>query len=282
MYASESTSPQGIRQAQMLKLVTQSFCKELARYGANRGDIVTVSSLVLDYVVSNAAPAETLIRPPDVDLHAVGRLWRSTGQLAHEGLSLRPLGEASIPRIATWLAETDVQTTFTAPFPLGKVELAAYLLATPDRSYLDIFVEEKAVGIIGADDIDASSEKLEMKKFIGEREYRGKGIGKKATFLWLYYVLHLQHFNKVYLHTLDTNIRNINLNAQLGFELEGILFQDVYVDRAPRDVLRMSLLRDRWTSLFGSSISEEVEPLTTVCHQPRPPALPALPSPQQG
>lgn len=251
MHAPRSAEARDLSQGQLLKLVTHSFCKELDRYGADRGDIVTVSGLVLDYVVSNQAPVETLVRAPDVNLRAVECRWRTSGEITHGGVSLHPLSEEAIPRIAAWLAETDVQSNFTVRFPQNEVALHRHLLATPDHAYFAIFADNHHVGIIGADHIDTASRKCEMKKFIGDASYRGRGIGKRATFLWLHYVLDVLDFNKVYLHTLDTNIRNINLNAQLGFELEGILFQDILMDGAYRDVLRMSLLKSSWTHLFS-------------------------------
>jgi RimJ/RimL family protein N-acetyltransferase len=94
-----------------------------------------------------------------------------------------------------------------------------------------------------------------MKKFVGEEQYRSKGIGKMATFLFLYYSFRILNFNKVYLHSLDTNINNINLNSKFGFELEGILYKEVFLHNAHRDVLRMGLLRDKWAAIF----SEEQE-----------------------
>lgn len=254
-----------IRQTQMLKLVTHSFCRELGRYGVDRGDIVTVSSLVLDYLVSDKAPTQTVLRAPDVDVAIVRRHWREHGTLTHADLSLRPLTVEMVPRVAGWLADPGIQAAFAVPFPIGEPALRPHLIENPDRSYFGLFINDRIIGAIGADAIDSGSRKLEMKKFIGEPAYRGKGLGKLATFMWLCYVFDVVQFNKVYIHTLDTNIRNINLNAQLGFELEGILFQDIYVDGVPRDVLRMSLLRDRWTGLFGSAnVSGSVKDETNV------------------
>ena len=107
--------------------------------------------------------------------------------------------------------------------------------------------------MIGAENIDDISKKLEMKKFIGARGYQGKGIGKIATFLFLYYVFLIRGFNKVYIHSLDTNIKNINLNSKFGFELEGILYSDVNVEDNFKDVLRMGLLKSDWDDIFRKS-----------------------------
>ncbi|OPZ80066.1 MAG: hypothetical protein BWY77_01251 [bacterium ADurb.Bin431] len=46
---------------------------------------------------------------------------------------------------------------------------------------------------------------------------------------------------KIYLNTINTNIRNIRLNQELGFTIEGILHNEVMIDGVYKDVLRMSL-----------------------------------------
>jgi hypothetical protein len=55
------------------------------------------------------------------------------------------------------------------------------------------------------------------------------GIGKRATFGFLYYVFIIRNLNKVYIHSRDINMRNINLNGRFGFELEGVFLDDIKV-----------------------------------------------------
>ncbi|MBI3191476.1 MAG: GNAT family N-acetyltransferase, partial [Pedosphaera parvula] len=110
--------------------------------------------------------------------------------------------------------------------------------------------EHESAGIIGAENIDTASGKLEMRKLVGNPALHGKGIGKRATFLFLYYVFIRREFNKVYLHSMDINIRNLNLNAKFGFELEGVFIEDALVQGKRHDLVRMGLLRPIWLGLF--------------------------------
>jgi len=66
-----------------------------------------------------------------------------------------------------------------------------------------------------------------MKELIGRSELRGRGIGKRATFGFLYHTFMIRNFNKVYIHSRDINIRDISLNSRFGFELEGVFLDDV-------------------------------------------------------
>ena len=92
-----------------------------------------------------------------------------------------------------------------------------------------------------------------MRKLIGDPAMHGKGIGKRATFLFLYHVFLHRKFEKVYVHSMDTNIRNLNLNGKFGFELEGVFLQDVILQQERRDVVRMALVRSAWLELFSGT-----------------------------
>ena len=59
--------------------------------------------------------------------------------------------------------------------------------------------------------------------------------------------------NKVYIHSRDINIRNINLNSRFGFELEGLFLHDITVRDKRQDVVRMALFKSVWLQFFSPS-----------------------------
>jgi RimJ/RimL family protein N-acetyltransferase len=88
---------------------------------------------------------------------------------------------------------------------------------------------------------------------VGDPELRGKGIGKRATFGFLYYAFMVLGLHKVYVHSRDINVRNINLNSGFGFELEGVFLEDVPTPDGRRtDLIRMALLRPLWLAAFAT------------------------------
>ena len=80
---------------------------------------------------------------------------------------------------------------------------------------------------------------------------RGKGIGKRATFGFLYYAFMILNLNKVYIHSRDINMSNLNLNSRFGFELEGVFFEDLKVGDQRQDVVRMALFKSLWLQIFS-------------------------------
>lgn len=69
------------------------------------------------------------------------------------------------------------------------------------------------------------------------------GLGKEAARQWMKYGWETLRLHKIYLDTLDTDIRNIRINEAIGFRIEGILRDEVFFDGRYHDVLRMGLCR---------------------------------------
>jgi RimJ/RimL family protein N-acetyltransferase len=100
------------------------------------------------------------------------------------------------------------------------------------------------IGLMGSLDYDEFHNKAEMRKLIGEAEYREKGFAKEATILWIHYGIKNLKLKKIYLNTIENNIRNVTLNMELGFKIEGMLRKECLIDNKYYDILRMGLAVD--------------------------------------
>jgi RimJ/RimL family protein N-acetyltransferase len=115
-----------------------------------------------------------------------------------------------------------------------------------ERNILSVIQLDNSVpiGLMGFLDIDKVHRKAEMRKLIGEKEFRGKGYAKEATMLWIEYGLNTLGLKKIYINTIESDIRNITLNRELGFSIEGFFRNECYVDGKFYNILRMALLAD--------------------------------------
>jgi RimJ/RimL family protein N-acetyltransferase len=243
----------------MLRLVTASFYKELVNYGVNSAEVLSVAGHLLDNVMQNGgAGSKGAEFPPGLAfINTIRDEWAAGKRLSVDAVTILPMRPDLTPQVASWLEVPAIRQSFYPGFPEKKEELALYFQA-PARKYFAIYFEQELAGIIGAENIDIQSSKLEMRKFVGDPRMHGKGIGKRATFLFLYYVFILRRFHKVYVHSMDANIRNLNLNARFGFELEGVFLQDVAIQKQRLDVVRMSLVRPVWLGLFAKAASADL------------------------
>ena len=236
---------------QMLKLVAKSFYNELTNYGVSEQEIIHMASHLLDNLLAKESkPAEGVEYYNDIfTLASVKDEWTKCKQLAVQHVTLRPLQPPDISKLSTWLKTPAVRESFVPAFPEKQRELRNYF-ADPTREYFGIYYDDQLVGIVGGENIDLRAGKLEMKKLVGESG-QGKGIGKRATFGFLYYAFMIRNLNKVYIHSPDINIRNINLNSRFGFELEGVFLNDIILGDKHQDVLRMALFKSVWLQIFA-------------------------------
>jgi len=237
---------------QMLKLVAKSFYNELTNYGVREQEIIHMASHLLDNLMAKEKkPAEGVQYYNGIfTLASVRDEWADCKQLAVQHVTLRQLQPLDVSKVSTWLKVPAVRVSFVREFPTKQSELRNYF-ADPTREYFGIHYDGQLVGIVGGENVDLTAGKLEMKKLVGESGLQGKGIGKRATFGFLYYAFMIRNLNKVYIHSPDINIRNINLNSRFGFELEGVFLNDIIVGDKHQDVLRMALFKPLWLQIFS-------------------------------
>jgi RimJ/RimL family protein N-acetyltransferase len=237
---------------QMLKIVAKGFYNELTKYGVRKDEIIRVASHLLDNLMANEQQPTGDVEYYNgiFTLGSVKDEWARRKQLSIENVTLRPLEPADVGKIMAWLKFPSVRESFVPQFPESESKLRKYFMDST-REYFAIHYNNQLVGIVGGENIEMTASKLEMKKLVGEPGLQGKGIGKRATFGFLYYAFMIRNMNKVYIHSPDINMRNINLNSRFGFELEGVFIDDMTVGDKRQDVLRMALFRSLWLKIFS-------------------------------
>jgi RimJ/RimL family protein N-acetyltransferase len=244
---------------QMLRLVTKGFYNELMNCGVGKAEVIRVASHLLDNLLAKEKrPAEEQPYYNGIfTLASVKDEWAERKQLAVEHVTLRPLQLQIVRKVVGWLKDKAVRESFVPAFPENESNLQEYF-HHPTREYFSIDYNGKTVGIIGGENIDAATSKLEMKKLVGEPGLQGKGIGKRATFGFLYYAFMIRNVNKVYIHSRDINMRNINLNSRFGFELEGVFLDDIVIGDKLQDVVRMALFKPPWLEIFSPKAERDI------------------------
>ena len=239
---------------QMLRLVAKGFYNELMNYGVHTHEIVQVASHLLDNLLAKEKkPAEGVEYYNGIfTLASVKDEWADCEQLRVQWVTLRRLQLPDVSKVIVWLKAPAVRENFVPQFPENESELRKYF-THPKREYFGVYYDDQLVGIVGGENIDLTAGKLEMKKLVGESGLQGKGIGKRATFGFLYYAFMIRNLNKVYIHSRDVNMRNINLNSRFGFELEGVFLDDISINDKHQDVLRMALFKPVWLRIFSPS-----------------------------
>lgn len=218
-----------------VEAVLKSIVEETSKWGFKQADYITLVNSLLDLSLNktNAATSSEkfeLTGKSNMDLPLCG-----------ENIMIR-LFKNDINLLETWL-----QDDYSKWFMLSRSytrDKTLQEIIEDERNLLGIIIHNDStpIGVMGFLDYDEIQHKAEMRKLIGEKAYLGKGFAKEATELWIKYGINNLGLKKIFLNTIENNIRNVTLNKELGFEIEGILRKECFIDGKYYDLLRMSLI----------------------------------------
>ena len=104
---------------------------------------------------------------------------------------------------------------------------------------------EKKIGSVYLRDIDKQFNSAEYGIFIGEDEYRGKGLGSEAAKLIIDYGFHDLELHRIFLRVFRSNLVAVSSYKKAGFEVEGIARDMVYLDGCYQDMVFMSIINSK-------------------------------------
>ncbi|MCL2740967.1 MAG: GNAT family N-acetyltransferase [Oscillospiraceae bacterium] len=138
-------------------------------------------------------------------------------------------------------------------FPLGRDSLIAYASeSAADRSRLVMAivhrVEDVHIGNVSLQGIDYVSRSAELAIIIGEKDYWGKGYGRKASQYMVDHAFDSLNLRRVHCGTLEDNLGMQRICAALGFSKEGVRRKAEYKGGSYLDVIEYGLLREEWVS----------------------------------
>lgn len=223
-----------------IEALSRNFFKEAEEYGFDYEHYLKFVNTLLEYALNGKANGKN--RTTKSSTFDLSRKIASL-PITSERLSIRKLDtDTDIAIIHKWMQD-DYGKYFMLSFSSHEPMDIDQLLYSKHNIFGLITIEDsQPVGLMAFLNIDTEFHKAELRKLIGDTGFRGKGLGKEATINWIAYGRDGLGLKKIYLRTVETNIRNIKLNEQLGFKVEGILRNEVILNNAYYDVLRMGLV----------------------------------------
>ncbi len=225
-----------------IEVISKSIIKEAKEIGFKRGDYIKLANSILDSALDSS---------PNGSAHSNGNSYpydagrKTKFPLKGENILIREFDKKSdVPKLKEWL-DDEIGRYFILTRATSRI-YDIKRLVEDDRQVLGIITlnDKTPIGLLAFIDYDKEQKKAELRKLIGDPNYRSKGYGKEATKLWIQYGLANLGLHKIYLNTLQTNVRNIRLNEELGFKVEGILRNECFIDGKYHDLLRMGLVVD--------------------------------------
>lgn len=112
--------------------------------------------------------------------------------------------------------------------------------------YFGICVEnsDQLIGYTSINNLDLRNLKAEWGgTIIGNKEYLGKGLGRRAAILMLKYLFDQYPINKCYASCLQEHPSSVKLFSGIGFRQDGIIRDDVFKNGEFKTSLLFSILR---------------------------------------
>lgn len=169
--------------------------------------------------------------------------------LIGKNVYLGNLQEHHLESIHRWKNDFELgDLVLSPPWPSTHEDVAAWRKANqedPKQVLFGVFCndDDRCIGIARLMFIDWISRTTEIGLYIGNKEDRGKTLGKEVVLLLLDYAFKRLNLYKVTLRVLETNIPAVKCYESCGFEQEGLLKNHVWINSEYKSVKLMSKFR---------------------------------------
>lgn len=229
---------------QTIQTFARTICAEAKKYGFEQIDMVRLINEMMD--VSSAqtySPREARAEPNPVD----GGWQVREFPLASDRLRIRR-ADADEDKILleNWMADHYGRHFLLSSATAQSMDLDALLSHARNDVGIVLGNDDEPIGAVAFLDIDQQQKRAELRKLIGAPAARGQGFAEEATRLWIHYGGKVLGLQKFFVSTLQTHLRNVQLNESIGFRVEGLLQREVLIAGERHDVLRMGLCYDEF------------------------------------
>jgi RimJ/RimL family protein N-acetyltransferase len=100
-----------------------------------------------------------------------------------------------------------------------------------NKKFFTICSYEKPIGFMGLSNISKINKNADLFIAIGEDDYRGKGFARKAIVWLINFGFKKLKLRKINLGVIEENISAIKLYKSVGFEIEGIMRDEIYFEK---------------------------------------------------
>lgn len=224
-----------------VEVLARSFFKDLLNYGFKKVDYLRFVNVLLDMAMRNSESLKTnghYVNDFELDQACNCDKFPLRG----ERVLIRPFKSKDKKILHQWIKDESGRQFLLSRSTAQTVKIDNFVNDKACLIGIVTIEDDKPIGAVAYCDINEQQRRAELRKMIGEPSERGKGYAKEATRLWIQYGIQKMLLKKIVLGTLDTNISNIKLNEDLGFQVEGILRNEVFFDDQYHDILRMGMV----------------------------------------
>lgn len=187
-------------------------------------------------------------------------------------IALKPFESKHVDRTREWVNDPELARLLDRAKPVSDMEHREWFLSLNDRTDCIFFAvetvnENQHLGNVWLANIDWRHRKAELRIVIGEAGYSGRGIGTEAISLLCTYGFRRLNLHKIYAYVLAINPRALRAFEKSGFEIEGELIQDRFVDNHYTDVYLLAVRAEKIRAGVTVQESNRTEPMSLICER---------------
>lgn len=169
-----------------------------------------------------------------------------------EKVCLRAYREGDIPTATKFVNDKELKKLLvtTIPFPMTLWEEEEWIKSQKSNSQgtYNFAIEDvktnKYIGGCGIQGVNWLARVATIGIMIGDKDYWGKGYGTDAMKVLINFIFNDMNINKIRLGTFSFNERAIKSYKKCGFEIEGVLKNEIFKDGKYYDEIIMSLFKN--------------------------------------
>lgn len=172
-------------------------------------------------------------------------------------IRLRALSQADIEKTLNWHNQEDISDFYSGhPFPVNiEMEQKWYEKILVSNFPITVFGIEhietlSLIGITVLKDIGLINRSAEFAIYIGDKNFRGKGLSSEATIETLRFAFYKLGLNRVSLKVQEENEAAIKLYTAVGFIKEGIFRNSVFKNNSFKNEVLMAILKGEFDGEF--------------------------------
>lgn len=227
-----------------IEAFARSIYKEASRYGFNLLDVVRLVNALMELCSERNVHSRESDSLSNSKAYSRAILTEVFSLPAHTDrlriVQFEPKTHVSL--LEKWLKDDYGRHFLLSSTTAQKMDLDALIHTDTNHIGLITLPSHEPIGLMAYLDHNPEQKRAELRKLIGEPAQRGHGIAEEATRLWISYGINSLGLEKIYVSTMQTHVRNIKLNEDVGFVVEGLLRNEVLFDGIRHDVLRMGLV----------------------------------------